>query len=116
STISTLVLFHIYRDHRDLHSFPTRRSSDLLQIHRKDAWMVDFNLYTGYRFNPRLTAGVGWNQRVAYNANEYEFDPDLRVFGPRLYGEFGVGEGFSFRLESEYMNTRITPRATAGNA
>src|SRR5690606_1096996 len=87
-----------------------------LQIHRKDAWMVDFNLYTGYRFNPRLTAGVGWNQRVAYNANEYEFDPDLRVFGPRLYGEFGVGEGFSVRLESEYMNTRIPPRFTSGNA
>lgn len=86
-----------------------------LQIHRKDAWMVDFNLYAGYRFNPRLTVGAGWNQRVAYNADEHEFDPDLRVFGPRLYGEFGVGEGFSARLESEYMNTRIPPRFASGN-
>lgn len=87
-----------------------------LQIHRKDAWMVDFNLYAGYRFNPRLTVGAGWNQRVAYNANEYEFDPDLRVFGPRLYGEYGVGEGFSARLESEYMNTRVPPRFASGSA
>lgn len=87
-----------------------------LQIHRKDAWMVDFNLYAGYRFNPRLTVGAGWNQRIAYNTDEYEFDPDLRVFGPRLYGEFGIGRGFSARLESEYMNTRIPPRFASGNA
>jgi hypothetical protein len=87
-----------------------------LQIHRKDAWMVDFNLYAGYRFNSRLTAGAGWNQRVAYNADEYEFDPDLRVYGPRLYGEFVIGQGFSGRLESEYMNTRLPPQFASGNA
>jgi hypothetical protein len=87
-----------------------------LQIHRKDAWMVDFNLYAGYRFNSRLTAGAGWNQRVAYNADEYEFDPDLRVYGPRFYGEFVIGQGFSGRLESEYMNTRLPPQFASGNA
>lgn len=87
-----------------------------LQIHRKDAWMVDFNLYAGYRFNPRFTAGAGWNQRVAYDVDQYRFDPDLRVYGPRLYGEFSIGEGFSSRVESEYMNTRVPPRFSSGNA
>jgi hypothetical protein len=87
-----------------------------LQIHRKDAWMVDFNLYAGYRFNARLTAGAGWNQRVAYIADEYEFDPDLRVYGPRFYGEFVIGQGFSGRLESEYMNTRLPPQFASRNA
>src|SRR5436189_5492503 len=27
--MSSLFFFEVYRDHRDLHSFPTRRSSDL---------------------------------------------------------------------------------------
>lgn len=85
-----------------------------LQVHRKNAWMVDFNLYAGYRFNGRLRGGVGWNQRVAYDADLYRFDPDLRVFGPRLFTEFEAGRGFSARLEPEYMNTRIPPRFAAG--
>jgi hypothetical protein len=87
-----------------------------MQIHRKDAWMVDFNLYSGYRFNARLTAGAGWNQRVAYNADQNEFDPDLRIYGPRLYGEFAVGHGFSGRLETETMNTRVPPQFSSRNA
>lgn len=85
-----------------------------LQVHRKYAWMVDFNLYAGYRFNGRLRGGVGWNQRVAYDADLYRFDPDLRVFGPRLFTEFEAGRGFSARLEPECMNTRIPPRFAAG--
>jgi hypothetical protein len=87
-----------------------------LQIHRKDAWMVDFNVYAGYRFNPRLIVGAGWNQRVAYDADEPQFEPDLRIFGPRLFGEFAVGQGFSGRLESECMNTRVPPQFASGNA
>lgn len=85
-----------------------------LQVHRKDAWMVDFNLYAGYHFSERLRAGAGWNQRVAYDADLYRFDPDLRVFGPRLFAEFETGRGFSARLESEYMNTRIPPQFASG--
>jgi hypothetical protein len=81
-----------------------------LQIHRKDAWMVDFNLYAGYRFNPRLAVGAGWNQRVAYDADKYEFNPELRIYGPRLYGQHAIGEGFSARLETEYMNTLVPPQ------
>ncbi|HLT71058.1 MAG TPA: hypothetical protein VKZ75_00330 [Cyclobacteriaceae bacterium] len=87
-----------------------------LQIHRKDSWMVDFNLYSGYRFSPRFTAGAGWNQRIAYDADDYEFEPDLRIYGPRTYGEFAIGEGFSARLEMEYMNTRLPPQFSSGQA
>jgi hypothetical protein len=86
-----------------------------LQIHRKDAWMVDFNLYAGYRFNDRLRVGAGWNQRVAYDADLYQFDSDLRVFGPRLFTEFDIGRGFSLRVDPEHMNTRIPPRFASGH-
>src|SRR5438876_7949533 len=30
--MTQLVFFHLYPDHRDLHSFPTRRSSDLFTL------------------------------------------------------------------------------------
>lgn len=37
-----------------------------LQVQKKgDDLMVDFNAYAGYRFTGRITAGLGWNQRVA---------------------------------------------------
>ena len=38
------------------------------------------------------------------------------MYGPRLFGDFVIGQGFSARLESEYMNTRIPPRFASGNA
>ncbi|MDV3309028.1 MAG: hypothetical protein LOY03_09445, partial [Cyclobacteriaceae bacterium] len=70
------------------------------QIHRRDAWLVDLNVYASYRLYPRITAGAGWNQRVAYDPDEYDFKPVLRIFGPRTFGEFLIGQGFSARLEA----------------
>ena len=86
------------------------------QIHGRDAWMVDFNVFVSYRLYPRLTAGAGWNQRLAYDPDEYDFKPGLRIYGPRSFGEFQMGEGFSARLEAEYMNTRIPPQFSSRNA
>lgn len=81
-----------------------------LQTQKKgDDFMVDFNPYTGYRFSGRITAGVGWNQRMAYNLYKKLFHPNARVFGPRVYGEFKLWKGFSPRLEGEVMNTKISP-------
>ncbi|HEX5171924.1 MAG TPA: hypothetical protein VFW11_22245 [Cyclobacteriaceae bacterium] len=85
-----------------------------LQIHRKDAWMVDFNPYVGYRFNEHLTAGLGWNQRIAYNFDINEFQQHFQIFGPRVYGEYKVGKGFSGRLEAEYMKTIVPSQFSSG--
>jgi hypothetical protein len=87
-----------------------------LQVHRKDAWMTDFNPYVGYRFNTRLTLGAGWNQRIAYDPDRNEFDPDLRIYGPRLFGDFMIGQGFSARVEPEYINTWVPPQFSSGNS
>ncbi len=86
-----------------------------LQIFRKDDWMVDFNPYVGYRFNTRLTVGAGWNQRVGYNPDNNQFNPDRRVYGPRSYCEFKIGEGFSAHLQIEYMNTFVPPKFSSHN-
>src|SRR5437764_9909877 len=41
--LSLSFFFYCYRDHRDLHSFPTRRSSDLLLWPRDaSSWLVVF--------------------------------------------------------------------------
>jgi hypothetical protein len=71
--------------------------------------MTDFNPYVGYRFNERLTGGLGWNQRVAYNGHTGKFNPAARVFGPRMYAEFNLGKGFMPRGELEIQNTFVPP-------
>lgn len=86
-----------------------------LQIFIKDDWMVDFNPYVGYRFNTRLTIGAGWNYRLAYNHDNNQFNQDARVYGPRSYGEFKIGKGFSGHLQVEYMNTFVPPQFSSGN-
>jgi hypothetical protein len=32
-----------------------------------------------------------------------------------LFGDFAIGQGFSSRLEPEYMNTRVPPQFSSGN-
>jgi hypothetical protein len=78
------------------------------QIFQKQGnFLTDFNVYAGYRVNGRLTTGIGWNQRVAYDLDKDKFNPSARVFGPRAFGEFKLGRGFSPRAEVEVMNTLI---------
>ncbi len=80
------------------------------QILRKgEDFMVDFNPYIGYRFTGRITAGPGWNQRVAYNFDHKNFNQSASIFGPRIFGEFKLGKGFSPRVEFEVMNTKVPP-------
>lgn len=82
-----------------------------LQIFRKgDNFTVDFNPYVGYRFTGRITAGPSWVQRFAYNTRLNQFDADARIFGPRVYGEYKLGKGFSPRLEGEAVNAFVPPK------
>lgn len=81
-----------------------------IQVQKKnDDLLVDFNPYAGYRFTGRLTAGLGWNHRVAYNTDRNGFDHRYTIYGPRVYGEFKIGKGFSPRAELEVMNTIVPP-------
>ena len=81
------------------------------QIQSKgEDFLLDVNTYVGYRFTKRITAGPGWNQRLPYNFDVYRFHPDARIFGPRLFGEYNLGKGFSPRLEVELMNTEVPPQ------
>ena len=74
-----------------------------------DDFMVDFNPYAGYRLTGRLTTGLGWNQRFAYNTVRNSLNSAARIFGPRAYLEFKLGKGFFPRSEFEIMNTFVPP-------
>lgn len=81
-----------------------------MQVQRKgDNLLVDLNLYAAYRFTGRISAGLGWNQRVAYYVDRSVFNPDARIYGPRVFGEFKLWRGFSPRAEVEIMNANVPP-------
>jgi hypothetical protein len=81
-----------------------------IQVQKKGGdVLVDFNPYAGYRFTGRITAGLGWNQRVAYNFDNGIFNAQAKIFGPRTFGEFKLWKGFSPRVEVEVMNTNVPP-------
>ncbi len=72
-----------------------------------DEVFMDVNPYAGYRFNGRLTAGLGWNHRVIFDTENYWFKRSATVYGPRAFAEFKIGAGFSPRVEFEMMNALI---------
>lgn len=79
-----------------------------MQIQKKgNDLMVDFSPYVSYRITGRVSAGFGWNQRIAYNVNQSQFNALANIFGPRLFGEFKLWRGFSPRAELETMNTLV---------
>ena len=81
-----------------------------MQIHKQgDDFMVDFNAYAAYRFTRKMNAGIGWNQRVAYNMNYNGLNANVRIFGPRVFGEYNLWKGFFHRAELELMNTNLPP-------
>ena len=83
-----------------------------LQIQKKnDELLVDFNPYAGYRFTGKIMGGFGWNYRFAYNMTTSEFNRDARIYGPRIFGEYKLLQGFSPRAEAELMNTYVPPFA-----
>ena len=89
-----------------------------IQLQKKvDYVFSDFNLYLGYRFTTKITAGAGWNQRVGYDTQSHGWVPeDTRIFGPRIFGEYNLSKGFAPRVDLEAMNTFVPPYFKTGNA
>jgi hypothetical protein len=78
-----------------------------LQYQRWNEHLLDVNLYTGYRFTSKLTAGVGWNQRIAYDADHNQWNQLSYVYGPRVYSSYNLGRGFIAHIEGETIRTFI---------
>lgn len=95
--------------------FATRLIPGLyLQYQRKNLYLADFNPYIGYRISGRLSAGLGWNHRYAYDSKSKQFNSRSVIFGPRIYVDFRLGKGFIAHVEGESMNTFV-PSTLIGN-
>jgi hypothetical protein len=79
------------------------------QVQKQEAVLVDVNPYLAYRITGRLSAGGGWNQRVAYNRHHKHHSNEGRIYGPRVFAEFNLWKGIYPRLEGEVMNTYVPP-------
>jgi hypothetical protein len=79
-----------------------------IQMDGKDL-LLDFNPYVGYRITGKLTAGPGWNQRIAYDTDDNQFTSKPRIYGPRVFGEYDLWKGFHPRVEVEVMNAFVSP-------
>lgn len=78
-----------------------------LQLMQRNVWMLDFNPSLGYRFNSHFSTGIGWVQRWGYNFDSNEYAYEERMYGPRVYGEYELKQGFTFKLESDYVNALV---------
>ncbi|HTE32628.1 MAG TPA: hypothetical protein VK666_19745 [Chryseolinea sp.] len=109
----------LYGNVADISKLPKRRPNEMkglplfdrllpgiaLQIQKSgENLFVDFNPYVGYRFTGRITGGLGWNQRVAYNTKQYYLNAKTQVYGPRAFGEYNLWKGFCPRGEVEIMH------------
>ncbi len=69
--------------------------------------LVDFNPYVGWRFNPRLTAAIGWNERIGishYSFHTRKFD---RLFGVRTSVSYSWTHGITFKASPEVMSAFV---------
>jgi hypothetical protein len=77
------------------------------QYQRKNDYLLDVYLYSGYRHTERLVSGLGWNQRFARNKNNTAWNDQAAIYGPRAFAEYKIGKGFIFHIEGEAMNTFV---------
>ena len=68
---------------------------------------LDVNASAGYKFRKRIVAGLGWNQRWAYDGSDFVLS--AKIYGVRSYGEFHLNKGFALRADVECMNTQVKP-------
>jgi hypothetical protein len=78
-----------------------------LQFLRNENLLLDLNPYAAYLISGRLSAGLGWNQRIGYSLKHNYFTSAAVVYGPRIFAEVRAWRGYILRAEAETMNTTL---------
>lgn len=78
-----------------------------LQVQSRQNILIDFNPYIGYRFGGRITAGLGWNERVSFNSKKTSLNFDDRVYGPRGYAQVKIKGGSLLFLSADCLNAGL---------
>ena len=75
--------------------------------------VVDVNPSLTYLFNTRLSAGLGWVERLT--VHDWQVERKNPVYGLRSFGEFKLSKGFAARADVESLNAMIPqPNPGAG--
>ena len=79
------------------------------QIQKSQYFLLDVNPSLQYKIRPRLSAGIGWNERLPFDGLRITADNE-RIYGPRAIVQFRWTKGIIFTLQPEVMNTTIPPQ------
>jgi len=79
------------------------------QIQKSQYFLLDVNPSLQYKIRPRLSAGIGWNERLPFDGLKITADNE-RIYGPRAIVQFRWTKGIIFTLQPEVMNTTIPPQ------
>lgn len=110
SSVNSLKDLKDEKHHHELKGRPLRERlvpALTLQFQSWQDFMLDLNPSMGYKLNPNVVVGLGWNQRIAFNFSDRAFNRYANVHGFRSYGEYTFKKGFGFRLDLECMNTPL---------
>lgn len=113
SSVNSLKDLKDEKHHNELKGKPLRERlvpALTLQFQSWQDFMLDINPSVGYKLNPKILVGLGWNQRIAFNASDRTFNRYSNVHGIRSYGEYTLKKGFGIRLDLECMNTPLKNR------
>jgi hypothetical protein len=119
SSVSSLKDIKDEKHYNELKGKPLRERlvpALTLQFQSWQDLMLDINPSVGYRLTSHITAGIGWNQRVAFNIPQRRFNEEAKVYGIRTYGEYTFKKGFGLRLDVESMNTPAKQKNPATDA
>ena len=72
----------------------------------KNSLFADFNPYIGWRFNPKITAYLGWNERMSLRPFLQTTTYD-RVYGVRGAVSYTWQHGISFTVAPEVMSAYV---------
>ena len=77
------------------------------QVQKSGSFLLDISPLLLYKITPRISAGAGWNHRLAIDHGQWQQNES--IYGPRLALEVKLAKGFNVRLLPEIMNTTIPP-------
>jgi hypothetical protein len=77
-------------------------------IMKKDFLLLDVNPVARFKWTGRFTAGLGWNQRIAFDG--WNIKEHSLIYGPRAVFEYRWAKGFHFLFSPEMMKTSIPPQ------
>ena len=82
-----------------------------LQFQNLTSFWLDLNPQLAFKITGRWQAGLGWNERFAYDFKAREWDLENRMYGMRGFVHFKLKENFWLKADVEKMNAplRATP-------